>query len=156
MKRVKAPIPYPPDHVLLYMDHLNRRISDDVRRFVKQDRDVRLRASELRLLSLIPPGGARVTELAESARVTKQALGQFADALARAGHVTVTADPDDRRVRVVRRTSKGDDAVRTANDGIRAMERSWRRQLGPSKYDSFIGAIRELGETALRRGADGA
>ena len=49
----------------------------------------------------------RVTELAERVRMTKQGCGQFVTQLVETGHLAVEADPDDRRVRRVRRTAKG-------------------------------------------------
>src|SRR5215211_6844935 len=55
-----------------------------------------LRRSHLRLLSLTPPAGLRVTDLAARTGMTKQALGEFVAALQEAGLVEVAVDERDR------------------------------------------------------------
>ena len=66
-----------------------------------------LRPSQVRLLSLTPATGMRVTDLAARVGMTKQALGEFVATLQEAGLVEVTVDQRDRRVRLVRPTAAG-------------------------------------------------
>src|SRR3954453_20799944 len=70
-----------------------------------------LRASHLRLLELIPDEAARITDLAEVAGMNKQGVGYNVDYLRDRGYTAPEGLPDVRRVRLVRRTAKGDEAV---------------------------------------------
>src|SRR2546423_8388888 len=67
---------------------------DEMTAFLEEHR---LRGSHMRLLSFVPPGGARVTDLAAQAFMTKQAIGEFVAALQGAGLVEVVPDQRDRR-----------------------------------------------------------
>jgi DNA-binding MarR family transcriptional regulator len=104
-----------------------------------------LRVSHYRLLELIPPEGARITDLAEVAAMTKQGLGQHVDYLQRLGYTTSERLPEDRRVRLVRRTPLGDEALTAGQAAIARVERAWSHQLGPDRYESFRQTLRELG-----------
>lgn len=96
-----------------------------------------LRSSQLRLLSLTPPDGMRVTDLAERVGMTKQALGEFANALEERGLLESLRDPGDRRVRILRPTEDGRAAVVAAQRLIEEVEEEWRARVGPETWDSL-------------------
>ena len=96
-----------------------------------------LRSSQLRLLSLTPADGLRVTDLAERVGMTKQALGEFANALEEKGLLESVRDPADRRVRILRPTTAGRRVVRNAEKQIAAVEEEWRERLGPRKWEQL-------------------
>ena len=104
-----------------------------------------LRSSHYRLLDLIPPEGARITDLAEVAAMTKQGLGQHVDYLQRLGFTESVRLPGDRRVRLVRRTALGDEAVALSWSAIARVETLWAERLGPERYAVLREALRELG-----------
>ena len=60
-----------------------------------------------RLFARIGPDGTRLTELAESAQVTKQTAGFLVDQLEQGGYVERVADPTDARARLVRISARG-------------------------------------------------
>jgi DNA-binding MarR family transcriptional regulator len=103
-----------------------------------------LRVSHYRLLELIPAAGARITDLAEIAGMTKQGLGQHMDYLQERGYTESERLPEDRRVRLVRRTGKGDEAVEFSHVAIGRVEEEWRDQLGPDKYELVREALMQL------------
>lgn len=105
-----------------------------------------LRVSHYRLLDLIPPEGARITDLAEVAGMTKQGLGQHVDYLQGLGFTESDRLPEDRRVRLVRRTAKGDEAVASSRQAIARMETLWEERLGPDRYALVREALAELGD----------
>src|ERR1700712_3435671 len=84
-----------------------------------------LRPSHLRLLALIPRDGARLTDLVEVSRMTKQGLGQYMDAMQEREYVTSSQDPSDRRTRILSRTTKGDEAVEATNPVYALLEEQW-------------------------------
>src|SRR5215216_7981816 len=82
-----------------------------------------LRRSHLRLLSLTPPAGMRVTDLAARVGMTKQALGEFVATLQGGGLVEVAVDERDRRVRLIRPTPAGQELQRVIESAIAEIER---------------------------------
>lgn len=81
--------------------------------------------------------GIRLTDLAEKAGITKQAMSELVIDLERLGYLTRTADPHDRRAKLICFTDKGRGAVREAMSSFAQMEsvlgerslRSLRRSL---------------------------
>jgi DNA-binding MarR family transcriptional regulator len=103
-----------------------------------------LRVSHFRLLELIPDSGGRITDLAGLAGMTKQALGQHVDYLQELGYTESERLPEDRRVRLVRRTGKGDEAVLFSQAAIGRVEDQWKEQLGGERYELVCQGLREL------------
>ena len=107
-----------------------------------------LRPSHFRVIGMVPPAGVSVTELAQRVGMTKQGIGQFVAQLSEEGYLTVTVDPDDRRVRVVRRTSLGDDATDRLVDRLANLEQAWAAAIGPTRYRQFRKSLDELASLA--------
>src|ERR1700760_2637741 len=66
-----------------------------------------LRSTHTALLSNIDLAGSTVTEAAERAGITKQAMGRLAKELEDAGHIRVRRDPEDSRARILVLTRQG-------------------------------------------------
>src|SRR6185312_11711727 len=77
-----------------------------------------LRSTHTTLLSNIDLAGSTVTEAAERAGITKQAMGRLATELQDAGYITVRSDPADARARVLHLTKSG---MRLMLDSLRVM-----------------------------------
>ncbi|HJU01558.1 MAG TPA: MarR family transcriptional regulator [Actinomycetes bacterium] len=107
-----------------------------------------LRRSHLRLLSLTPPDGLRVTDLATRAAMTKQALGEFVAALQEAGLVEVAVDERDRRVRLVRPTEAGRRLQGVIEAAFAEIEQGWRDRVGPERWAAFREALASIGDDA--------
>jgi DNA-binding MarR family transcriptional regulator len=110
-----------------------------------------LRASHIRMLSLMPADGMRVTDLAERVGMTKQALGEFANTLESRGLVESLSDPADRRVRILKPTRSGRAAVVAAEKVISAIEAEWQERLGHRKWESLRGILTTLHNDAEER-----
>lgn len=127
------------DHILALlgrvMDGLRRDLAAAVRAADGPPVMRELRASHLRMLSLTPPDGMRVSDLAERVGMTKQALGEFATALEGFGLVESVRDPADRRVRIVRPTGLGLEVVAASTALIGEVEAAWRSRVGASEWD---------------------
>jgi DNA-binding MarR family transcriptional regulator len=143
-----------PDHLPRWLEAMNRRMSADLGAQVRGlGRFLDVRASERRILQLIPASGAiRITDLAAVAGMTKQALGEFVDRLERAGFVRSTKAPTDGRVRLVSRTERGDEVARATGEAIEAVEKRWREEIGPTAYDAMMSAMRQLGRDSFASG----
>ncbi|GEP34148.1 hypothetical protein NSZ01_19160 [Nocardioides szechwanensis] len=53
-------------------------------------------------------------------------------------------DLADRRVRLVRRTARGDDDVRAVSARLGEVERGWAERVGPRRYRAFREVLVEL------------
>ena len=104
-----------------------------------------LRPSHVRLLSLTPTTGMRVTDLAARVGMTKQALGELVATLQGAGLVEVTVDQRDRRVRLVRPTPAGRELQRVVESAMAEIERHWEAQVGPERWATFREVLAEIG-----------
>ncbi len=88
----------------------------------------------------IHEGGSRLTELAESSGLSKQAVGEVVDDLEKLGYVKRAQDAEDRRAKVIKLTKRGADAHRTALELFADIERDWAERYGAER----VAIMREL------------
>jgi DNA-binding MarR family transcriptional regulator len=88
----------------------------------------------------IHEGGSRLTELADSAGLTKQAVSEVVADLERLGYVERAPDPEDGRAKMIRLTKLGAEAQRTALGIFADIERAWAERYGAER----VAAMREL------------
>jgi len=86
--------------------------------------------------------GSRLTELAERAGLTKQAVGEAATELERLGYVERLPDPKDKRAKIIKLTPSGLDACLTGRRIFAEIEREWAEEFG----DELIASLREAVE----------
>ena len=132
-----------PEHIAALLGGALRRLREEI--LAVSDDFPGLRVSHYRLLELIPPDGARITDLAEVALMTKQALGQHVDYLQGLGYTESDRLRADRRVRLVRRTARGEEAVAFSRAAIERVEALWADQLGAERYEEFREILRVIG-----------
>ncbi|WP_295699420.1 MarR family winged helix-turn-helix transcriptional regulator [Lapillicoccus sp.] len=128
--------------------HVLRALSllmDESRQLILRNVDGRLRPSQLRVIGSVPgASGITVTALAIRVGMTKQAIGQFVTQLTEDGFLVSDADPEDRRVRVVRRTPAADDALRHLAVRLAGLEADWERRVGKHRSREFRAALDEI------------
>src|SRR3954452_12288563 len=120
-------------HAPLLIGLLFREVRSE---FAAEDWDG-LRQSHFRVLSVVPDRGVSITELGERVGMTKQGCGQFVTQLVESGPLRVVEHPDDRRVRVVRRTSKADRVLAAVRDRSLAIEAAWADRVEADRYAVF-------------------
>ncbi len=86
--------------------------------------------------------GSRLTDLAESSGLTKQAVGEAVAELERRGYVRRAACPGDRRAKIIEVTDRGRDAVLTGRRLFAEIEGEWADELGAD----LVGGLREAAE----------
>jgi DNA-binding MarR family transcriptional regulator len=77
-----------------------------------------------------PPGGTRITELAERAQMTKQSMGQLITDMERLELVERIPDPTDQRAKIVRLTDAGWEMHEAASDIVKRLEADWSSRFG--------------------------
>jgi DNA-binding MarR family transcriptional regulator len=129
-------------HVLVLLDHAFRGAKKELEAAVPPIPG--LRPSHFRLLDYTPSDGIRLTDLAQRANITKQALGEMAVTLQSAGLVEVSPDPSDGRARLVNLTPEGRRVRDRIQRTIGAIERDLRRRVGPEKWAVFREVLDEM------------
>jgi DNA-binding MarR family transcriptional regulator len=90
--------------------------------------------------------GSRLTELAERAGLTRQAVGEVADDLERLGYVERVPDPTDGRAKLIRPTERGRAAWQAGVGILDDIETRWGERYGKRR----IVALRETLEQVLQ------
>ncbi|XXY44240.1 MarR family transcriptional regulator [Sorangium sp. So ce269] len=96
-----------------------------------------VRRAHTALMPYIDLEGTRLTDLAERARVTKQAVGQVVEELEAMGVVERTPDPDDRRAKRVRFTPRGLKALLHGLGVLQELEEELTGSLGEKQMASL-------------------
>jgi len=90
--------------------------------------------------------GVRLTDLAELAGHSKQAVGEFVAELEAKGYVERVPDPADRRAKIIRLTPRGMEAKEAALEIFAAIEREWAEQIGETRVAALRDALERLYE----------
>lgn len=129
-------------HVMLALGNL----MSESRGLVLAEGERGLRPSHHRVIGHVPPDGITVSDLADRVGMTKQGIGQFVTQLTESGHLTVTLKSEDRRIRVIRRTAKGNAAARRLGGLMDELERTWAKRVGKRRYREFRSILDELAD----------
>lgn len=121
-----------------------RALDLEVRAALEDRGVVGLSSGHAATLMLVGRSGARLTDLAGQAGVTKQSMMQMIDGLESAGLVRRVADPEDARAKTVRLTARGLRTRAEARRAISSVEGWSRRHLGDRRYEALRGALADL------------
>ena len=129
-----AAAPQPNLGVLLFLPyrHMEQRILEAV---AAAGHPITL--PQARLFQRVDREGSRLTRLAESAQVSKQAAKFLVDQLEGAGYVERVPDPTDGRARLIRATQRGREVIALAGTVQRDIEQEWRDHLGEPATDEL-------------------
>lgn len=126
-----------------YVRHLHRELA------ARGFSDVRPAHSSV--FQYLDPGGTSLTDLAERAGLTRQAIWYLVNELEDAGYVHRVVDTTDRRRKLVRLTDRGAVMSRVARSAVTAVERAATRRLGrPAaddlrrQLDGLLDALRDV------------
>ena len=97
------------------------------------------------VFQVLGPRGARITTLAARAQVTKQWIALLVDDLERLGYVERTADPTDKRAKLVRLTARGRALAAAADAIIAELETVWTAHVGERRFHQLRRTLVDLG-----------
>ena len=128
-------------HLGRLLGHAMRRFDERVLALMAHDADVPLALSNLAARAQISAahvhitrhlsrGGSRLTELAERAGMTKQAMGMLVDQCEAWGLVTRESDERDARARRIRFTPAGLAWLQAFHDAVSQAEAEFREEVG--------------------------
>lgn len=107
------------------------------------------------IFPFIAISGARLTDIAAKAGLTKQAVGYLVDSLESLGYVERVPDPTDRRAKIVRFTDRGRAQDRVAQASFVATEKRLVKALGRSDVEALrhiLGRILEYQKDRKKTG----
>lgn len=105
-----------------------------------------LTSAQKQVIVHLPLAGARLTDLAARAGVTKQAMMRLVDGLEAQGYVERAGDPDDRRAKGVRLTRRGRRLIESGLEVVRELEEEYVRILGATRLARLRGDLAELAQ----------
>ena len=88
-----------------------------------------------------PENGSRLTDLADKAMMTKQAVGEVVTDLERRGYVERIPDPADGRAKIIRLTTKGREVYVTGWRLNKELEEQWAELFGEERVASLREAL---------------
>lgn len=128
----------------LLVDILARALADAIDESLHRSRFHDLTRAHGTVFETLDPGGSRVVDMAERARMTKQGMGQLVSALERLGYVQRRPDPSDDRAKLVTLTGRGRRAADAGIRGLTGVDEAWRTHLGDERYGELRGALEAL------------
>jgi DNA-binding MarR family transcriptional regulator len=96
-----------------------------------------VRPSHSAVFSNLGLGAVRVTELAERAQITQQAMGKILKELERLGYVARDIDGNDRRAKRIRLTELGLQLVRDSMEVVEQIRAEYAHKIGADDLDSL-------------------
>jgi len=103
-----------------------------------------LQPSHQAVLNYLRLSGTRLTDLAEQASMTKQAMGQLVDELERLGYVTRRPDPTDGRAKIVQFTEQGLELIHDGRKIVAAIQMDYAELIGDKKLSVLRDTLKEL------------
>ncbi len=102
-----------------------------------------IRSTHSHVLANLGMGAVRVTELAERARVTQQAMGKMLKELERMGYVVRDVDSRDKRARAIRLTDRGTALARDCLAAVEQVRGDYVRRIGAEELDRLEDSLRD-------------
>jgi DNA-binding MarR family transcriptional regulator len=102
--------------------------------------------AQARIAARIAPGGSRVSDLAEQARVTKQTAAFLVEQLEKAGYVERVPVPRDGRARLARLSDRSLPMIAGANAEVGRVLAEWADHVGQERLDQMHQTLRDLRE----------
>jgi DNA-binding MarR family transcriptional regulator len=101
-----------------------------------------IRPSHSILFSNLGLGAVRVTELAERAQVTQQAMGKMLKEVERLGYIERAVDPNDKRAKEIRLTKKGVNLVKDSMKAVDEVRQYYAERIGEKELDQLEADLR--------------
>jgi len=101
-----------------------------------------IRPSHSILFSNLGLGAVRVTELAERAQVTQQAMGKMLKEVERLGYIERCIDQSDKRAKEIRLTKKGIGLVKDSMEAVDEVRKYYAERIGEKELDQLEADLR--------------
>jgi DNA-binding MarR family transcriptional regulator len=138
-------------HLGVLLQRVRRALDEEVSQRITAAGFASIRPGHGAVFTFLPLDGARLTELAGRARMTKQAMGELVRELEHLGYVERARDADDGRARIIRFTDMGRQADEVGILAIRDIEREWAAAVGVKQMEALRSTLTGLLRSIDRR-----
>jgi DNA-binding MarR family transcriptional regulator len=135
-----------PEHLGILLREPYRVANERLHRRFAERGHPEVRTPHGNVFPYLDDGGTRVSVLAERAQITKQSMAELVAHLERHGYVERVPDPEDRRAKLVRSTSKGEELYAIAREFVAEVDEEWTRMLGKGKMRQLKKLLGELND----------
>lgn len=122
--------------MIAIVDRLLRLLARDMLREAHDRGHTQIRPAHDPVFATLPSEGARASDMAIRAGITKQSMGEAIRDMVGLGLLEMQEDPSDRRAKLVKFTDAG---MEVAHDGKRHMyelEQQWIEKFGKDNYET--------------------
>lgn len=151
MSREFEPLSVKP-FIALITDAL-RQLESDMVRQAHESGFPELRMAHNAVFGTLPSGGARTSEMAARAGITKQSMGEVVRELIDLGILVASPDPQDRRAKIVSYTDYGRVVARSGRRHLAELETRFAEAFGAADYESARRVLAEVPEMMARHAA---
>lgn len=103
-----------------------------------------LRPAHSAVLANLGMGAVRVTELAERAQVTQQAMGKMLKELERIGYIARDTDPQDKRAKAIRLTEAGIELAKDSMAVVDEIQADYASKVGEQELEELEAKLRSV------------
>lgn len=132
--------------LIALVDRANRALQHDMVRQARSAGFVEAKHSHNAVFGTLPSGGARTSDLAARAGVTRQSMGEIVRELVDLGLLEMGPDPHDRRAKLVTYTEVGLEQVRRGKAHIVDVDERMVAELGEDGYERLREGLRTVVE----------
>ncbi len=100
-----------------------------------------IRPSHATVFANLSEGAVRVTELAERAHVTQQAMGKMLKEMERIGYIVRDVDGSDRRAKKIRPTQRGLELMRDSVVAVEEVRQFYANQVGEEALNDLEASL---------------
>ena len=130
--------------LIALLTDLQRQLQDELHERLRSRGWPEIRPSHGCVFGGMGAEGARLTDLAERSRITKQSVGEIVSDLEQLGYVERIPDPADKRAKLVRLTPRGQEVQDAALETFAQIEAEWGQRIGKKKVAALRATLEEL------------
>lgn len=146
---MSSPIPFPDRPPLIRLvDRANRAMQADMVRQAHERGYPQVKQAHNAVFANLGEGGARASDMAARAGMTRQSMGEIIRDLVDLGFLEMRPDPDDRRAKLVNYTPAGLELVSGGYYYIVDQEERFAEEFGAEQYGQLRAALERITELA--------
>jgi DNA-binding MarR family transcriptional regulator len=113
-----------------------RLLASDMLRAAHERGHTQIRQAHDPVFATLPEEGARASDMAARAGITKQSMGEAIRDMVDLGLLEMTEDPSDRRAKLVTFTDAGLEIARDGKRYMHTLEQQWIAKFGEQEYET--------------------
>jgi DNA-binding MarR family transcriptional regulator len=122
--------------MIAIVDRLLRLLTKDMLREAHARGHTQLRPAHDPVFATLPQEGARASDMANRAGITKQSMGEAIRDMVGLGLLEMQEDPSDRRAKLVKFTEAGLEVAQGGKRYMYELEQQWIEKFGKDNYET--------------------